>query len=230
MQTILITGASKGIGQASAIRLASKDSHIFIHGRDQKGLAETAKAIEKKGGKAIQIIADISTLEGCEKLFEGVGQASLDILINNAGIPMKRPLTELTLNDWNKVVAVNITAPFLLTQKFLPRLKKGSAIVFILSSAAKNVFPDASAYCMSKFGLRGFAEALREELRPHGVRVINIYPSAVDTDIWKAMPGSWPREKMMTPNDVAEAVAFALSCRDVVMVDEITIENIAGRL
>jgi len=230
MQNILITGSSKGIGKAIALKLASKDSHIFIHGRDQKGLADTSREIGNKGGQATQIIADISTPEGCEKLFQGVGQTSLDALINNAGIPMKKPLSELTLNDWNKTVAVNVTAPFLITQKFLPRLKKGSAIVYILSGAAKHVFPDATAYCMSKFALRGFAEALREELRPKGIRVINIFPSSVDTPLWEAMPGNWPREKMMVPNDVAEAVAFALSCRDVVMVDDITIENIAGRL
>jgi len=230
MPTILITGASKGIGQAIAIKLASHGTHIFIHGRDQKGLAQTSKEIEKRGGKATQIMADISTPEGCDKLFKSVGKTSIDVLINNAGIPMKKSLSELTLHDWNKTVAVNVTAPFLITQKFLPRLKKGSAIVYILSGAAKYVFPDASAYCMSKFALRGFAEALREELRPKGIRVINIFPSSVDTALWEAMPGNWPREKMMVPNDVAEAVAFALSCRDVVMVDDITIENIAGRL
>ncbi len=230
MQNVLITGASKGIGRAIAIKLASKDSYLFIHGRDQKGLADTAKAIEKKGGSATQILADLNTPEGCEKLVQGVGQTALNSLINNAGIPMKRSIGVLTLYDWNQVVSINITAPFLITQKLLPRMKKGSSIVYILSGAAKNVYPEASAYCMSKFGLRGFAESLREELRPQGIRVINIYPSAVDTPLWESMPGEWPRDKMMTPADVAEAVAFALSCRESVMVDDITIENIAGRL
>jgi len=230
MKTILITGASKGIGQAIAIKLASKDSHIFIHGRDKKGLAETSKAVKKNGAQVTEIISDIGTPEGCNKIVQAVGKASIDTLINNAGIPMKKSLQDLTLDDWNNIVAINITAPFLLTQKLMPRMKKGSSIVYILSGAAKNVFPEAGAYCMSKFALRGFAETMREELRPQGIRIINIYPSAVDTPLWESMPGDWPRDKMMAPADVAEAVAFALSCRDVVMVDDITIEHMAGRL
>lgn len=230
MKNILITGASKGIGQAIAVKLASNDTNIFIHGRDEKGLAETSKAIEKRGGRATQIISDISSPAGCDKIVQAVGNVSIDSLINNAGIPMKKSVDKLTLLEWNNIVAINLTAPFLLTQKLLPRMKQGSSIVYILSGAAKNVFPEASAYCMSKFGLRGFAEAMREELRPQGIRVINIYPSAVDTAIWDAMPGDWPRDKMMTPADVADAVTFALSCRDGVMVDDITIENMAGRL
>ncbi len=230
MKNILITGASKGIGQAIAIKLASKDSHIFIHGRDKKGLIATAKDIEKKGAEVTQIISDISTPEGCDKIVQAVGKNSIDSLINNAGIPLKKSLQEISLNDWNRIVAINVTAPFLLTQKLLPRMKKGSSIVYILSGAAKNVFPEASAYCMSKFALRGFAETMREELRPQGIRIINIYPSAVDTPLWESMPGDWPRDKMMTPNDVADAVGFALSCRNDVMVDDITIEHMAGRL
>ena len=83
---------------------------------------------------------------------------------------------------------------------------------------------------MSKFALDGFGRAIREELRPKGIRVINVFPSATDTDIWKSVPGEWPREKMMRPENVADAVASALEQPADVMVEEITIGSISGRL
>ena len=230
MQNILITGASKGIGKAIAIKLASNDSHIFIHGRDQKALDDVSNAIEKKGGDSTQIIADISAPAGCQEIIGAVGKNSIDVLVNNAAVAYVKPFDQLTLDEWNKTIAINITAPFLITKGLLPNMKKGSSIVNILSISAKVVHANWSSYCMSKHALRGFAESIREELRPRGIRVINVFPYSVDTPIWETIPGNWPREKMMIPDDVANAVAFAVSMRDGVMVDDITLEGMAGRL
>ncbi len=230
MQHILITGASKGIGKAIAVKLAAKDSHIFIHGRDQKALEEVSYAIEEKGGNSTQIIADISTTGGCKKIIEAVSKNTIDVLINNAAVAYVKPFEQHTLVEWNQTVAINITAPFLITQGLLPQMKKGSSIVNILSISAKSVHANWSSYCMSKHALRGFTESIREELRPRGIRVINVFPFSVNTPIWETIPGNWPREKMMIPDDVANAVAFAISCRDGVMIDDITIEGMAGRL
>ena len=83
---------------------------------------------------------------------------------------------------------------------------------------------------MSKFALRGFSDTLREELRPRGIRVIAVYPGAVDTPIWDSVPGDWPREKMMKPEEVAGAVAFAVSCPPSVLIEDITMGNLAGSL
>lgn len=230
MSTIFITGASKGIGQAIAVLLASKDTHIFIHGRDQKGLADTSLAIENKGGKVTLITSDISTIQGCEKVLEAVGNSSIDVLVNNAGVAYVQPLEKQTLDEWNNTVAINITAPFIITKGLLPQMKQGSSIVNILSIAARTAFPGWSSYCMSKHALRGFAESVREELRPKGIRVINVYPASVDTPIWKNVEGGWDKSKMMLPEDVAEAVSFAISRREGIMVDDITIESMSGRL
>jgi len=226
MKNILITGASKGIGQAIAVKLAGKDSHIFIHGRDKQGLEVTSNAIEKKAGKATQIIADISTPAGCDKIILRVGKTDIDILIHNAAIAVVKPLEELTLDDWNKTFAVNVTAPFLITQKLLSRLKKGSSIVNILSVAAKKSFSEWSSYCMSKHAMRGFTESIRQELRPKGIRVINIFPAAVDTPIWDNVAGDWEKSTMLSADDIARAVEFAISNRDRVMIDDITMESI----
>ena len=230
MQNILVTGSSKGIGRAIAIALASDKTHLFIHGRDKKALAETEKLVKDKGASCTQIIADISTTSGCEKIVKAIAGESLNVLVHNAAIATVAPVAEHSLDDWNKTIAVNITAPFILTQKFMRKMKRGSSIVNILSTAAKNAYTDWSSYCMSKFALRGFSETLREELRPRGIRVINVFPGAVATDIWNDVPGDWPRDKMMKAEEVAKAVAFAVSCPANVLIEDITLGNLAGSL
>ena len=230
MQNILVTGSSKGIGRAIAVALASDKTHLFIHGRDRDALAETEKLVKEKGSSCSQIIADISTTNGCEEIVKAVGEKSLSVLVNNAAIAKVAPVEELTLDDWNRTIAVNITAPFILTQKFLPQMKKGSSIVNILSSAAKNAYTNWSSYCMSKFALRGFSDTLREELRPRGIRVIAVYPRAVDTPIWDSVTGDWPREKMMKAEAVAKAVSFAVSYPPDVLIEDITLGGLSGTL
>src|SRR5256886_13636357 len=105
---------------------------------------------------------------------------------------------------------------------FRPEMPPGSSIVNVLSIAAKTGFSNWSAYCMSKFALEGFSQCVREELRDRKIRVINIYPAATDTNIWSDIEGNWPRHKMISPEDVASAVAYALS-RPV----DVTLENIS---
>ncbi len=230
MQNILVTGSSKGIGRAIAVALASDKTHLFIHGRDRDALAETEKLVKEKGSRCSQIIADISTTNGCEEIVNAIGEKSLSVLVNNAAIATVAPIAEHSLDDWNRTIAVNVTAPVILSQKFLPQMKKGSSIVNILSTAAKNAYTNWSSYCMSKFALRGFSETLREELRPRGIRVIAVYPGAVDTSIWDSVPGDWPREKMMKAEEVAKAVAFTVSCPPDVLIEDITMGGLAGTL
>jgi NAD(P)-dependent dehydrogenase (short-subunit alcohol dehydrogenase family) len=150
--------------------------------------------------------------------------------VNNAGIAIVKPFGELTPIEWQQTVGVNITAPFLLTQHFAPKMPPGSSIVNILSIAAKTGFANWSAYCMSKFALEGFSQSVREELRDRKIRVINIYPAATNTGIWKSVEGNWPREKMISPNDVASAVAYALSRPADVALENISLSSLAGNL
>ena len=230
MQNILVTGSSKGIGRAIAIALASDKTHLFIHGRDKTALNETEELVQEKGSSCTRIIADISSINGCEEIVEVVGGKSLNVLVHNAAIATVASVEELTLDDWNRTIAVNVTAPFVLTKELLPQMKKGSSIIYILSTAAKNAYTGWSSYCMSKFALRGFSETLCEELRPRGIRVIAVYPGAVDTPIWDSVPGDWPREKMMKAEEVAGAVAFAVSCPPGVLIEDITLGSLSGSL
>lgn len=176
------------------------------------------------------IAADLGSPSGVAAVIKAVSTEPLRALILNAGVCHVGPVEVITPAQWEETLAVNITAPFLLTQKLLPLLKEGSAIVNILSVAARSGIPQWSSYCMSKFALEGFTQSIREELRPRGIRVINVYPAATATQLWNGVPGDWPREKMLDPQEVAEAVAYALSRPDSAVVETISVGNIAGRL
>lgn len=230
MKRILITGASRGIGRAIAEKLAAAETTLLLHGRDAAALADSKRAVEQRGGQAEIVQCDISDADAVSRMAAEIARDPLDVLINNAGIAVVKPLAEVSLDEWRRTLAINVTAPFVLTQKLAPAIPNGGSIVNILSIAAKTGFPGWSSYAMSKFALEGFSQSVREELRPHGIRVINIYPAATATEIWNTVEGEWPRDKMMSADDVAIAVAYALSQPAAVAVENVTLSSAAGTL
>ena len=230
MKRYLITGASRGIGRAIATKLAGPDVTLLLHGRDIVALAETCREAEKIGSPVLKLIHDLATVRGINHLLAAAGDEPLDLLVNNAGISVVKPFAEITLDEWQQTISVNLTAPFFLMQHFVPRMRPGSSVVNILSIAAKHAYPNWSIYCASKFGLDGLSAAIREEVRPRKVRVLNIYPAATDTEIWNAVEGDWPRERMIGANDVADAVVYAISRPPSVAVENILLGNLSGRL
>jgi NAD(P)-dependent dehydrogenase (short-subunit alcohol dehydrogenase family) len=230
MKRYLITGASRGIGRAIAQKLAAKDVTLLLHGRDTVALAQTCKMVEPLCAKVIPLIFDLAVTAGVYDLIATVGNGPIQLLVNNAGVAVVKAFTEITAIEWEQTVGVNVTAPFLLTQHFAPKMPPGSSIVNILSIAAKTGFANWSAYCMSKFALEGFSQSVREELRDRRIRVLNIYPAATNTDIWDDVAGDWPREKMMSPEEVAGAVAYALSRPNEIALENITLSRLSGNL
>jgi short-subunit dehydrogenase len=230
MKRYLITGASRGIGRAITDELTASDVELLLHGRDTVALAQTRKAVEPQCARVSLLIHDLATAHGVSDLIAEVGKEPIDLLVNNAGGAVAKPFTEITPIEWEQTVGVNITAPFMLMQHFAPRMPPGSSVVNVLSIAAKSGFANWSAYCMSKFALEGFSQSVREELRDRKIRVINIYPAATDTDIWDHIEGKWPRHKMISPKDVASAVAYALSRPADVALENITLSSLAGNL
>lgn len=230
LETCLITGASRGIGKQIALKLCSPERRLILSGRDLAALKDVQAEVQKGGGEAELIPADLSTTEGVTTLLGELCGEIVNILINNAGLARVAPLDKLSLEDWQETFNVNVTAPFLLTKNLVPRMPEGGSVINILSIASRNGYPDWSCYCMSKFAMEGFSQAIREELRPRGIRVINIYPAATDTDLWKQVPGDWPREKMMAAADVAEAVNYALNAPTSVLVENITLGGMSGSL
>lgn len=228
MHNVLITGAGRGIGRAIAVRLAAPNRTLFLHGRKREALDETCRLVRSNKATATPLIADIGNDDGIDALVSGLGEGELHVLVNNAGIAHVGPIETMTRRQWEETIAVNITAPILLTQRLLPNIPAGGSIVNILSVAAKTAFPNWTAYCMSKFALDGFSRALREELRPKKIRVITIYPSATATDLWQSIPGDWSTDAMMSPQQVADAVAFALDRPSDVLTESISIGNLSG--
>jgi NAD(P)-dependent dehydrogenase (short-subunit alcohol dehydrogenase family) len=230
MERILITGASRGIGKATAVRLAGAGREIILHGRDRAALEATAAAVRERGALASVVLADLADPSGVKELARAVGEAPLHALVHNAGIAVVKPLEEVSLEEWQLSLALLVTAPFLLTQALLPRLQPGSSIVNILSVAARQGFSGWGPYCAGKSALRGLSASLREELRGRGVRVIDIVPAATATELWDGVAGSWPRERMLAPEEVAEAVAYALSRPPGVVVESVEVGELSGRI
>src|SRR3954462_15292 len=184
MKRYLITGASRGIGRAVAEKLAAAGVQLLLHWRDTVALAQTRKAVEAHCVKVTLLVQVLAKLEALSDLIAEAGREPIDLLVNNAGIAVVKPFAEITPVEWEQTVGVNITAPFMLTQHFAPRMPPGSSIVNILSVAAKTGYAGWSAYFMSKFALEGLSQSIRQELREHKVRVINVYPAATATEIW----------------------------------------------
>src|SRR5207253_5081243 len=230
MKRYLITGASRGIGRAIAEKLAADDAMLLLHGRDTVALAQTRKAVEPHCAKVILLVHDLARPSGVSDLIAEAGKEPIDLLVNNAGVAVAKPFTEITPIEWEQTVGVNITAPFMLTQHFAPRMPPGSSIINILSIAAKTGFANWSAYCMSKSALEGFSQCVREELRDRKIRVINVHPTATDTNIWTNIEGQWPRHKLISPEDVASTVGYALSRPADVALENISISSLAGNL
>ena len=116
MKTALITGASRGIGRAIARALASEQYRLYLHGRDRQALQETSDLVARSGGETVTIVADLARPEEVSRLAEESGDGSLDVLINNAGVAAVNPLDKMTLDEWQRMLAINVTAPFLLIQ------------------------------------------------------------------------------------------------------------------
>jgi NAD(P)-dependent dehydrogenase (short-subunit alcohol dehydrogenase family) len=230
MKRYLITGASRGIGRAIAEKLAAPDNMLLLHGRNREALGKTCQLVKARSGKAIPLAFDLRRAARVEKMLDAVGPEPLDALIHNAGVALVKPLEQISLAEWDTLFAVNVTAPFLLTQRLVPQMPAGSSIVNILSIAAKTGFPGWSCYCMTKFALEGFSQCVREEVRSRGIRVLNIYPAATNTEIWNSVQGDWPREKMLLPEEIGDAVAYALSRPPGVVVENIDLLNLTGRL
>lgn len=210
----LITGASSGIGLAIARALAAEGVRLGLLARSKAKL----EALAQELGEALALPADITQYAAVEQavqlLQEGFGR--LDILINNAGIGVFKPVQELSPEEWREVLETNLTGPFYATKAAVPALQKqgGGHIVNIGSLAGKNAFAGGAAYNASKFGLLGFSEASMLDLRYLGIRVSTILPGSVDTPFGGNPTGSsWK----IAPEDVAEAVLYVLRSHPRVM-------------
>ena len=146
------------------------------------------------------------------------------------GWPTCAPFTELTRQQWDESLASTLTGTFLSCRAAVDRMGPGGSVVVLSSIAGRTGFPGWSAYSAAKFGLQGFTEAIRAELRPRGIRVTSVLSGAVDTALWAGVPGEWDRADMLAAVDVARAVRHVVDQPAHVSVDEVVIGHVAGAL
>jgi NAD(P)-dependent dehydrogenase (short-subunit alcohol dehydrogenase family) len=229
----VITGGGTGIGLAVARLFAQSGYYVIITGRNAKRLKRAADNISKKSGQVTAIACDVRDPASVNRLFSEIGKrhASIDVLVNNAGVAHALlPVDQLPVETWKDVVDTNLTGMFLVTRAALPLMPAGGTIVNNLSLAAVQPFSGMSAYNASKYGALGFTQALREDLRKRGIRVLALLPGATDTDIWgQFWPGA-PRERMISAETVAQAVLHAVSAPVNTAIEEIRIGPAAGVL
>lgn len=187
MRSVLITGASSGIGRAAAMRMDAAGWRVFAGVRRE----EDAEALRRLGSaRLIPLQLEITDREQIaaarEKVAEAVGSAGLDGLVNNAGITIPCPLEILPLDDFQRLMAVNVTGQFAVTQAFLPHLRAANGrIVFVSSISGRRAIPMLAAYTASKAGMNAIADGFRQELRRWQIGVSIIEPGAIETPIWE---------------------------------------------
>ncbi|HMB21659.1 MAG: SDR family oxidoreductase [Chloroflexota bacterium] len=185
-KTALITGASAGIGWASAIALAGEGANLVITARRQERLAELEAAVQKAGGKAISIAGDAKEEKIAQQAVDLAVKTfgSLDILINNVGVGNYKNLVDTSAAEYDEMMDSNVRSTFLFTRYAVPQMiKQGSGTILMISSMAGVYgFGGEAVYCATKFAQVGFAQALDKELRPHGIKVGAICPGGVKTE------------------------------------------------
>ncbi len=210
----VVTGASRGIGAATAEAVAAAGAHVVLAARDRKALDGIAARIRDCGGEATPVPTDVSDVDDVERLFavaEGVG--SLATLVCAAGVLRSVPFAQTTPETWEETLGVNLTGPFLCCRAaFTAMRKRGEGRIVNIASLsgvyATEKFPGLTAYNVSKYGVIGLTEAIAAEGKEHGISAICLSPGAVDTQMLRqANPALRPG---LTPDDVAELIVALL--------------------
>ncbi|WP_433428637.1 SDR family NAD(P)-dependent oxidoreductase [Nonomuraea sp. CA-141351] len=222
-KTALVTGASRGIGRAVALRLAAEGALVAVHyGGNDEAAKETVARIEEAGGQAFTVRARFGEAGAVDQLFggltAGLAGRGLDILVNNAGIASVNPISQVTPEELDRLLAINVTTPFFVIQRALPLLNDGGRIVNMGSTASRFAVTIQIGYTISKAALESMAPSLANELGRRGITVNTVAPGAVRTDMtagYSSIPEVVAGLEAMTalgrlgePEDVADVVGF----------------------
>lgn len=226
----VVTGASKGIGREIALEFTRNDFHVAACSRTRSDLSRLEQEISSGGGSVITQVCDISREEDVIRFFDRINRVTdkIDVLVNNAAVAYIGPVEDTSLTKWEETINVNLTGTFLMCKHALGNMDRGSQIFNIGSNASKIGFPNWSAYCASKFGLLGFSNSLRAELRPRGIKVTAILPGPTKTSLWKSIEGEWDETKMMSPRSVAEMIMHIYKQPAEVQTEEVFIIPASG--
>ncbi|WP_298714771.1 SDR family oxidoreductase [Chitinophaga sp.] len=231
----IITGASKGIGKAVAEKLAAEGFDVAICARNVQALEEAAAAIRQQSprAKVLALPVDMgdkqAVLAFASAIREAFGEAP-DILVNNAGIFVPGAVHEEEDGHLEKMMAVNLYSAYHLTRAFIPAMKaaKKGHVFNLCSTASHKAYPNGGSYSITKFALLGFSKNLREEMKPHGVKVTSISPGPVLTASWEGFDG--PADRLMEPSDVASMLWAAYHLSPQAVIEDIVMRPQLGDL
>ncbi len=215
-RTALVTGASSGIGLAVSAALAGAGARVVMVARNEERLRRAAEGV---GGLALAAdVADAEAVQGLAGRFAAEAGGAPDVVVSAAGAFALAAVQETAVAELDRMLAVNLRAPFLLARAFLPAMlaRRSGHLVTIGSIAGRTGFPHNGAYSASKFGVHGLHAVLDAELRGSGVRATLVEPAATDTPLWDAIdpaahPGLPARSAMLAPGEVAQAVLYAVT-------------------
>lgn len=231
-QSVLIAGASRGIGRAIALAMAGPDARLTLAARSAEALEAVAAEARAAGGEAVAIPCNLTVEPHVRRLVElaASGSGRIDLVVHSVGGAVVGPFEQLDLSAWEEQLRAQLTSLFLVCKHAAPLMGAGGLLVHIGSVAARQAFPGWAAYSAAKAGALAFMSTIREELRPRGVRVTSVLPAATDTSLWESVPGTWNRANMLSPEEVAAAVAVLAAYPPHVVVEELIVGHVAGRL
>lgn len=207
---VLVTGATSGLGRAVALRFADQGIPVALVGRSEAALRQVAGEVHARKARAVALTADLSDSAALSGLVDSAASqlGGIRVLVNAAGTDVPGRAEDLALGEWNHVLAVNLTAPFVLARSVMPHLRAGGGglIVNISSVAGRRGWANASAYCSTKFALTGLTQSLAAEGRDDGIRVCVLYPGAMATNWGTFDPEQRPDPAGVVDTDPADAL------------------------
>lgn len=235
-QRAIITGASSGIGKATALAFAKSGIDLALVSRSIKNLEPVVNAAREAGVEAKAYAVDLGEVATVKEQIKAITEnfGSIDILVNNAGMGYTNSLINTSLSDWQQVINLNLTSIFQCIQGVLPQMRQRArgTIINVSSIAASKAFPDWGAYSVSKAGIVALTKTLAVEERVNGIRAIIISPGAVNTPIWDTdtVKAEFNREAMLTPEIVAQSILHAALLPPQAVIEEMTVMPSGGAL
>ena len=233
----VVTGASAGIGEATALALAEAGASVVVTARRKERLEALAKRIREVGGTALVHAADVASLEDVHALADATREAfgRIDVLVNNAGLMPLSPMKEGRIEDWTRMVDVNVKGVLHCIHAMLPTMleQKSGHVVNVGSLAGRRPFPGGTVYSATKFAIRSLSWGMHLELgAEHGIRVTDVQPGFVSTELMETVPDpdlkarwdeAWKGRRTLQPEDVARAIMFAVTSPEHVSVSELLV-------
>lgn len=228
-KTALVTGAGRGIGKAIALAFAREEYNVGVLARTRAQVDSTVDEVRGLGAEALGRVCDVTSREAIGAAVEEAVAtfSSVDVLVNNAGYACFKPFMELTPEEWQLTLDVNVTAVFHACQAAIPHMIRQDfgRIINISSVAGVKPLVDQSAYCASKHALNGLSKVLAMELRDYDIAVHTICPGGVDTHLARTAMPERDKSGWMTPEDIAEVAVFLSKLSARATVDEVVIRR-----